>query len=240
MNTENSSPQTNEKFIWLIDSAASSHISGNKSLFHDMYTIAPIKIDIVNGESFTADQRGTIRIKIKSDPCWELEDVPITLTDIIYAPKLKSNLLSVGRMTGSNISVHFGKYTLWLVLGGKRLAYGPKENNLYTYIAFPIGPKTKTTDYVSEPSRPTLWYHRLVHTSYHIIENMRKLQTVENFHPGVHHGPNPQCLNCSYGKQTQAPFQKIKKLPKNIGDIIVSDLCSPFEALIGNFKYFVT
>ena len=240
MNAENSSPQTNEKFIWLIDSAASSHISGNKSLFHDMYTIAPIKIDIANGESFTADQRGTIRIKIASNPCWELENVPITLTDIIYAPKLKSNLLSVGRMTGSNVSMHFGKYASWLVLDGKRLAYGPKENNLYTYVAFPIGPKTETADYISEPSGPTLWHHRLVHTSYHIIENMRKLQTVENFHPGFHHGPNPQSLNCPYGKQTRAPFQKIEKLPKNVGDIIVSDLCGPFEASIGNFKYFVT
>ena len=74
----------------------------------------------------------------------------------------------------------------------KVLEYGPKENNLYTYIAFPIGPKTKTADYISEPSGPTLWHHRLAHTSYHTIDNMRKLQTAENFSPGgVHHGLNP-------------------------------------------------
>ena len=123
----------------------------------------------------------------------------------------------------------------------KVLEYGPKENNLYTYIAFPIGPKTETADYISEPSGPTLWHHRLAHASYHTIDNMRKLQTAENFSPGgVHHGLNPRCLNCPYGKQTQAPFQKIEKLPEQIGDLIVSDLCSPFKTSIGNFRYFIT
>ena len=138
--------------------------------------------------------------------------------------KLKNNLLSFGRMMNSNVSVHFGKHISWLILDGRILAYGPKENNLYTYIAFPIGSRTETADYMLEPSGPTLWNHRLVHTSYHIINNMRKSQTAENFNPGVHHGTTPQCLNCPYGKQTRAPFQKIEKLPQNIGDLIVSDL----------------
>ena len=140
----------------------------------------------------------------------------------------------------SNISIHFGKYTFWLILDGRILAYGPKENNLYTYVTFPIGSRTEMADYTSEPSGPTLWYHRLVHTSYHTINNMRKLQTVENFNPRVHHCMNPQCANCPYGKQMQVLFQKIERLPQNIGDLIISDLCSPFEMSIGNYKYFIT
>ena len=64
---------------------------------------------------------------------------------------------------------------------------------------------------------------------------MRKLQTAENFSPGVHHGPNLQCLNCPYGKQTWALFQKIEKLPEQISNLIVSNLCGPFETSIGNF-----
>ena len=107
-------------------------------------------------------------------------------------------------------------------------------------IAFPIGSRTETADYMSEPSGPTLSHHRLMHTSYHTIDNMRKLQIAENFNPGVHHSTTPQCLNCPYGKQTWAPFQKIEKLPQNIGNLIVSDLCGPFEASIGNYKYFIT
>ena len=231
-------PNVDDSCLWLIDSAASSHISGNKDLFHSMHSIPPIKIDIANGESFTANQRGTINLRVASDPRWELDDVHITLTDVIYAPNLRSNLLSVGRMTNSNVNVHFGKHMSWLIFNGKIIAYGPRENNLYTYVAFPT--KTETADLTSEPSEPTLWHHRLAHTSYHTIDNMKKLQTIENFHPGIHHGPNPQCLNCPYGKQTRAPFQKVEKLPPKVGDLVVSDLCGPFEPSIGNFKYFVT
>ena len=240
MTTEKTPSSVNDTYLWLIDSATSSHISGNKDLFYTMHSILPIKIDIANRESFIADQQGTINIKVISDPCWGLEDIHITLTDIIYAPKLRSNLLSVGRMTNSNVNVCFSKYTSWLIFKGKIIVYGLKENNLYTYITFPTDPRTKTTDFTSEPSGPTLWHHRLIHTSYHTIDNMRKLQMVENFHPGVHHGPNPQCLNCPYGKQTWAPFQKVEKLPLNIGDLIISDLCNPFKPSIGNFKYFIT
>jgi Pol polyprotein, beta-barrel domain len=65
-----------DRIIWLIDSAASNHISGNKNLFHSMHNIAPVRIDIANGKYFTANQRGTIRIKITSDPQWDLPDVP--------------------------------------------------------------------------------------------------------------------------------------------------------------------
>ena len=42
--------------LGLIDSAASSHISGNKDFFHSMHSIPPIKINIANGESFTVNQ----------------------------------------------------------------------------------------------------------------------------------------------------------------------------------------
>ena len=89
-----------------------------------------------------------------SNPYWRLKDIPITLTDIIYVPKLKNNLLSVRIMMNSNVSVHFGKYMSWLILDGRILAYGLKENNLYTYVAFPISSRTETADYTSEPSRP--------------------------------------------------------------------------------------
>ena len=55
MNAEKPS-NIDDSCLWLIDSAASSHISGNKDLFHSMHSIPPIKIDKANGESFTANQ----------------------------------------------------------------------------------------------------------------------------------------------------------------------------------------
>ena len=89
-------PPMLDSHVWLIDLAASSHLSRNLELFQSLNDIPPVTIETASGDSFTANQRGTIRIAIVSDPSLELLDVPITLTDVIYVLKLKANLLSVG------------------------------------------------------------------------------------------------------------------------------------------------
>ena len=145
-------------------------------------------------QSNMAEQHGTINIKVMSDPRWGLKDVPIALTDVIYASKLKSNLLLVGRMTNSNVNVHFGKHTSWLIFKGRIIAYRPKENNLYTYVAFHTDPRTETTDYTSELSGPTLWHYRLVHTSYHIINNTNIFCGMVRAHHLLYDGFATGCL----------------------------------------------
>ena len=103
-----SSPK-DKAHLWLVDSATSSHLSGNWSLFILMYNIKPITIETASGESFTAMQHGSIRMRIISDLTYDLPDLPVTLIDVIYAPKLQANILSVGRMTNSNLDVMFSK-----------------------------------------------------------------------------------------------------------------------------------
>ena len=72
MTTEKTPSSVDNTYLWLIDSATSSHISGNRDLFHTMHLIPLIKNDIANGESFIADQHGTINIKVILDLCWGL------------------------------------------------------------------------------------------------------------------------------------------------------------------------
>ena len=231
----------NDSHIWLIDSAASSHISGNLPLFFDMVTIAPVTIQTASGDSFTADQSGSIRIKIKSDPPLELPDLHITLTNVIYVPSLRANLLSVGRMTNANVNVLFSRYHSSLTLNGQIIARGPKIDNLFVYTALPMSKEApKVAYYSTEPADIVLWHHRLAHTGYSTLEAMKRLRTADGFTPNVHYGPIAQCTDCPYGKQTRAPFQKTESLPANIGDIVVSDLCGPFETSVGGFKYFIT
>ena len=121
------------------------------------------------------------------------------------------------------------------------LAHGHKVDNLFTYISLSIPRNmSEVARYTAEPSNITLWHHRLAHTSYSTLENMKRLKTSEGFLLNVHHRLIPQCNNCPYGKQTHAPFKKMEDLPSDIGDIIVSDLCGPFEVSIGRYKYFIT
>lgn len=164
----------NGSCLRLIDLAASSYLSGNKSLFLTLETIPLVSIKCASGDTFTANQKGTINISITSDPIYGLPDMPVTLMNIIYVPKLQANLLSVGQMTNSNVNVAFSKTHSSIIFRGKLLAYAPKVNNLFTCVAF-----TETKElanipkYNDEPAHIVLWHHRLTHTNYHMLESMR-------------------------------------------------------------------
>ena len=241
MSTDTSSLMEDISHYWLIDSAATSHLCGNIELFRSICHISPLTIETASSDSFSASQRGTIHITIYSDPTVDLPNLPITLLDVIYVPKLKANLLSVGRMTQAGVNIIFYKDHSNLLLDRYIVAHGEKKCNLYTYhtLSEPARPDEHANSANITPD-PILWHHRLAHTSYSTLEKMGRVQSALGFHTGARFNNLPICVNCPFGKQIRAPFQKTEDTPRAIGDIIASDLCGPFETSIGGYKYFVT
>ena len=72
INTTALSIMENSSHTWFPDYAASSHLSGNLQLFHTIHSIPPITIKTARSKSFTANQQGTVHIKITSDPLHKL------------------------------------------------------------------------------------------------------------------------------------------------------------------------
>jgi Pol polyprotein, beta-barrel domain len=105
-NTSAFSSMEEDSHFWFIDSAVSSHICGNKSLFESMHEVPMITIETASGESFTADKRGTIKITIRLE---DMDDVALTLQEVVYVLKLKINLLSVGHVTSAKVNVSFSQ-----------------------------------------------------------------------------------------------------------------------------------
>lgn len=105
--TSDLSAVTNSDHGWLVDSAASSHLSGNRSLFYDLHVVEPISVETSSGESFVSSKRGTVYITMYSVPQFHLPDLSITLQEVIYVPNFKAYLLSVGRMTNAKVDVKF-------------------------------------------------------------------------------------------------------------------------------------
>src|SRR3979490_3614379 len=63
---------------------------------------------------------------------------------------------------------------------------------------------------------------------------------VNRYYPNTHTGQIPQGISWPFGKQICSLFPSSEKPPANIGDIIVSDVCGPFELSINGYKYFIT
>jgi Pol polyprotein, beta-barrel domain/GAG-pre-integrase domain len=223
--------------MWLIDSAASSHICGDLDLFEEIHSISSISVKTASGDSFIANQRGTIRIIIQSDTHMSLQPVALTLQNVIFIPKLNVNLLSVGRMTSADVDVMFSKTNTSLLLDGDIIARGKSINNLFAYMALsPLQVTKEAANYHGELNSLTLWHHRLSHIAPSTIERMWKMETAEGVSSVDVSQEMSRCANCPFGKQTCLPFKRIEPLPEKIGDIILSDLCSPFKTSIGGYK----
>ena len=63
MNTPPLSSIEGGTHLWFVDSAASSHICGNESLFESMYAIPTLTIETASGESFCFGTRETIGVR---------------------------------------------------------------------------------------------------------------------------------------------------------------------------------
>ena len=164
----------------------------------------------------------------------------VMLMNVIYVPRLKINLLSVGWMTSTGIDVVFNKNYSMLSVKDTPLARGSKVNNLFVFEAVTSIPFSEQVTYSSELTEVSIWHHRLGHASYTMIERMSKAGTVTGLPSNIIMGPTTQCVNCPYGKQVQTPFKAVEELPMNIGDIVTSDVCGPFEQSMGGYSYFIT
>lgn len=76
---------------WILDSGASDHVSPFINLFSKLHSINPIPIQFPDGTTINAHFSGTIPI---SDT--------LCLTDVLYIPQFKFNLLSIYKLTFAN------------------------------------------------------------------------------------------------------------------------------------------
>ena len=132
---EASPPTVNVSRNWLLDLVSSNHISGDISLFQTLEPISPITIQRMNGTTYMANHSGSIHIHITSDPAYDLPDVPITLTNVLYVPELQMNLLSTKRMANANVNVTFSTNGTSMFFNDHLLAHGIRIYDRYAFVA---------------------------------------------------------------------------------------------------------
>ncbi|GFV56087.1 retrovirus-related Pol polyprotein from transposon TNT 1-94 [Trichonephila clavipes] len=84
-----------DKGVWVIDTAATSHFCNDKSLFLDLKPITNMKMSLATEDkSCPVEGIGTLRFRVKYKGSFH----EITLTDVLFNPKLRRNLLSGSRL----------------------------------------------------------------------------------------------------------------------------------------------
>ncbi|GFW86591.1 copia protein [Trichonephila clavipes] len=98
-----------DKGLWVIDTAATSHFCNDKSLFLDLKPITNMKMSLATDDkSCPVEGIGILRFRVKYKGSFH----EITLTDVLFNPKLRRNLLSSSRLESKG--AHFvGTKEIW-------------------------------------------------------------------------------------------------------------------------------
>jgi len=89
--------------VWYLDSGASFHMIGDKSLFSTLEE-KDLKIHIEMGDDGKYSVSGVGTVAFQRE-----HGAPLTLTDVKYVPRLKKNLVSVAMLEDKGYNVVFSK-----------------------------------------------------------------------------------------------------------------------------------
>nr|XP_016451347.1 PREDICTED: uncharacterized protein LOC107776052 [Nicotiana tabacum] len=216
----------NRKGKWYLDSACSSHMTDNKSLFKEV-----TKID---GESvkFGDDSKGKI-IGIRMIPFNNNCDI----TEVYLVDGLNYNLLSISQLCDLGYEVKFKKTCCAIEdETGKTILPGKRYGNAYILNGFENIDGHICLTSISDD--PWLSHRKLGHASMHLIEKISKHDLVIGL-PKLNFSRNHICDACQIGKQTRNSFKNkdIVSTSKPL-QLLHMDLFGPTRtASIGGKRY---
>jgi hypothetical protein len=87
------------RLSWIIDSGASSHMTGQRNLLSDVIDLdSAVVVTTANGATLTAKKSGSARLELGNGG-W------VELTDVLFVPGLKRNLVSLSKVSEAGLSV---------------------------------------------------------------------------------------------------------------------------------------
>ncbi|GFV41886.1 retrovirus-related Pol polyprotein from transposon TNT 1-94 [Trichonephila clavipes] len=239
--------KNSDKGVWVIDTAATSHFCNDKSLFLDLKPITNMKMSLATEDkSCPVEGIGTLRFRVKYKGSFH----EITLTDVLYNPKLRRNLLSGSRLESKG--AHFvgtkGKINVfnkdWI-----KLFSATRHENLYFFKPdHYIIPKSKEISFFfSDVTAKTkngsieIWHQRFCHVNNDYLVKTSKNDSVKGL-PRLTDNGKTHCMPCKLAKSKRVSFKKTGAVrSKRPLELLHMDLCGPMptESQGGN-KYFLS
>ena len=121
--------KTNEK--WFLDSACSNHMTGHKSDLANFVlfdTNKPRFVELADKSLVRAVGCGDLNVYL---PDRHGKSVPIVFKEVMFVPKLRKRLISIGQLTKRGAQVTFNSDSVNLRIGGRNFLFGCSYGNLY-------------------------------------------------------------------------------------------------------------
>ena len=112
---------------WGVDTMASMHCSGNRSLFTSLQRCTPISVELADGSFVTAQHRGAVTLRMRSTS--SRAPVSIAINGVYYHERFAANLLGMMRLTQEGWELHATKDGSHLVTpGGNKVKLSTRGN----------------------------------------------------------------------------------------------------------------
>ncbi|GFT50719.1 retrovirus-related Pol polyprotein from transposon TNT 1-94 [Trichonephila clavipes] len=235
-----------DKGVWVIDTAATSHFCNDKSLFLDLKPITNMKMSLATEDkSCPVEGIGTLRFRVKYKGSFH----EITLTNVLFNPKLRRNLLSVSRLESKG--AHFvgtkGKINVFNKDWIKLFSATRHEHLYFLKPDHYIIPKSKEISFFSDVTAKTkngsieIWHQRFCHVNNDYLVKTSKNDSVKGL-PRLNDNGKTHCIPCKLAKSKRMSFKKTGAVrSKRPLELLHMDLCGPMptESQGGN-KYFLS
>jgi hypothetical protein len=167
----------------------------------------------------------------------------VNLNNVMCVPDLRSNLLSVGKITDKGSTVIFENNKVYILdKDGKEILIGQKRNHLY-YVREILDKKGETAAASMNISRTKIqeWHEKFGHINEQQLKELARSNEVY----GLNIGCNEHLINCSIclkAKQTRKSFSRNESHKKEtLLELIHTDICGPMRVnSIGGSRYFIT
>jgi hypothetical protein len=197
-------------------------------------TLILLKMNLANSWSTKIVGSGTVKLSVE-------EHLTVRLDETLYVPDLRSNLLSVGKLTEHGYEVIFRRNEAIVTNPdtGENVIVARRDKDMY-YI-----------DELSEESRVSQtrsqisvslqeWHERFGHLNEKDLKNIIRKQKVDGIDIKADEAL-PVCETCVKGKQTRKPFTRSVSQSTELLELVHTDVCGPMRvnSLAGS-RYFVT
>lgn len=228
-----------DRATWLLDSGASSHMTGDFGDFMEYADLsAPLSVTVANGQRLEVKGRGSVRFLLDSGST-------VKLSNVLYVPRLDSKLVSVPALTARGVVVQFEHRRALITVNESVVATIPKVGKLFSWR---VG--RESTNVVNSAVATTspstaraLWHARLGHVSDAKMRlATRACEGVPRFGDHDHEGSGI-CSGCALGKMTTSPFAHTSGSEVKSGkpfDLVHSDVMGPIKPVSkGGAKFVV-
>jgi hypothetical protein len=227
------SSRTTTPDTWYIDSGASRHMTSVREHLTDLTQCGDTEVVLGDDREVKVAGCGTVSFRRESLP-------PMILTEVLYVPGLKKNLVSVSTIEEKGYEVLFRDGQVLLFPIGSSITsakvIGTRHVRLYEFLFQPVRALIHSTS--SSDDLCEIWHRRMAHLHHGALRVLREMVTGVPDFSSEHH---ELCKGCTLGKYTKTAFPSSDSRAAGILDLIHSDVCGPMSSasLTGSLYYVV-